>query len=265
MSSISVTCSPIETCRGITLGSISPRPCPWAFSFWDASVSSRPSRIAERTRLPLLLAGTITAFLILFSTNVPVYDGERLFLHIFPAWSLLIGLGFGTLWKRFRSTAGWSKLRIILTGFLLAQAYGTVLMHPFGLSFYNGLVGGLSGAQRLGLEVTYWNDAVDHVLLDRLAREARPGASAALVPTLYPNQGLLTTNQALALAGIVLQDEQEGTRAEWVVLSRRTAYWTPEVRKRLEHGGGKRIAVRARQGVWLSALWHFPPPGTRPP
>ncbi len=126
---------------------------------------------------PLLLAGTIVAFLILFSTSVPVYDGERLFLHVFPAWSLLIGLGFGTVWNHFRSNHLWSKLRIILVGFLLAQGYGTVLLHPFGLSFFNGLAGGLSGArERLGLELTYWNDPVDQVLLDRLARDWPNGA-----------------------------------------------------------------------------------------
>ncbi len=211
---------------------------------------------------PLLLAGTITAFLVLFSTNVPVYDGERLFLHVFPAWALLIGLGFHTLWNRFQPAAAWSKLRIILAGFLLAQVYGTVLLHPFGLSFYNGLVGGLSGAERLGLELTYWNDPVDQVLLDRLAREGQPEATAALVPSLYPQQGLLTTNRALARVGIILQDEQEAARAEWIVLSRRTAYWRPEVLERLEKGRGQRIAIRARQGVWLSALWHFPPQET---
>jgi 4-amino-4-deoxy-L-arabinose transferase-like glycosyltransferase len=214
---------------------------------------------------PLLLAGTIAAFLVLFSTSVPVYDGERLFLHVFPAWSLLIGLGFQTLWNRFRSTAVWSKLRIVLAGFLLAQGYGTVLLHPFGLSFYNGLAGGLKGAERLGLELTYWNDPVDQVLLDRLAREGRPGAAAALVPTLYPQQGLLTTNRALARAGIILQDEHECTRAEWIVLSRRTAYWRPQILERLEKGQGIRVAVRARQGVWLSALWHFPPAETLKP
>ena len=92
---------------------------------------------------------------------------------------------------------------------MLVQGYGTVFLHPFGLSFYNGLTGGLSGAERLGLELTYWNDAVDQVLLDRLAREGQPGATAALVPTLYPQQGVLTTNRALARAGIILQDEQE--------------------------------------------------------
>ena len=47
-------------------------------------------------------------------------------------------------------------------------------MHPFGLSYYNELVGGLPGAERLGLELTYWNDPVDQLLLDELGREATP-------------------------------------------------------------------------------------------
>ena len=55
---------------------------------------ARAWRNRRADAFPLLLAGTIVAFLILFSTRVPVYDGERLFLHVFPAWSLLIGLGF---------------------------------------------------------------------------------------------------------------------------------------------------------------------------
>ena len=173
-------------------------------------------------------------FLGLFSTRVPVYDGERLFLHVFPAWALLIGFGFGWLWDHRLPTP---RRRIALGAFLLAQSFGLVALHPFGLSYYNGLVGGLPGAERLGLELTYWNDPVDQVLLDRLAREATPGASAALVPTLYPGQGILTTNRALARRGIILQDEEEATRAEWIVLSRRTAYWRPEIRERLLRGG----------------------------
>jgi hypothetical protein len=145
---------------------------------------------------------------------------------------------------------------------LLSQGYGTVSLHPFGLSFYNGLTGGLSGAERLGLELTYWNDAVDQVLLDRLARDGQPGATAALVPTLYQQQGLLTTNRALARARILLQDQPESLRSEWVVVSRRSAYLRPEILKRLESGEGRLVATRSRKGVWLSALWHFPP--TRP-
>ena len=40
--------------------------------------------------------------------------------------------------------------------------------------------------------MTYWSDSIDRVLLERLAREARPGSSAAMAPTLYPGQGVLT-------------------------------------------------------------------------
>jgi 4-amino-4-deoxy-L-arabinose transferase-like glycosyltransferase len=219
---------------------------------------ARAWRNRHADAFPLLLAGTIVAFLILFSTRVPVYDGERLFLHTFPAWALLIGLGFDAIWNHIRTAAIRSRFRIILSCFLLVQGYGTVMLHPFGLSFYNGLTGGLSGAERLGLELTYWNDAVDNVLLGRLAREGQPGSTAALVPTLYPQQGLLTTNRALAKAGIILQDEHEGLHAEWIVLSRRTAYWHTEITQRLDRPGARRIADRSRQGVWLSALWHIP-------
>jgi hypothetical protein len=209
---------------------------------------------------PLLLMGTIVAFLALFSTRVPVYDGERLFLHVFPAWALLAGLGFGWLWAHFRAGP---RVRFALVGFLLAQIYGLVVLHPFGLSYYNGLIGGLPGAERLGLELTYWNDAVDQVLLDKLALAAGPEDRAALVPTLYPGQGILTTNRALARRGIILADDPQATVAEWVVLSRRTAYWRPELKDRLRLGKGRPVAFRARQGIWLSALWHFSPTRTR--
>ncbi len=144
--------------------------------------------------------------------------------------------------------------------------FPAVALHPFGLSFYNALVSGLPGTERLGLELTFWSDPVDQVLLDQLAQAARPDASAALVPTLYPGQGVRTTNLALFRRRIILADEQEAGRAEWIVLSRRTAYWRPQIRDRLDRGGGERIATRSRQGVWLSALWHFPaPPQSLPP
>ena len=207
--------------------------------------------------IPLLLAGTIVFFLLLFSTRVPIYDGERLFLHVFPAWALLIGLGFGWLYEELsRNRAARRGLMALLAG----QGIGVLITFPFGLSYYNLLVFGLPGAHRLGLEVTYWSDAVDDVLLNQMAGAARPDATSAMVPTLYPGQGILTTgfNRVLARRGIVLQDEDAATRAEWVVVSYRTAYWPPGWRERIERGGGELVATRSRQGVRLSELWHFP-------
>jgi 4-amino-4-deoxy-L-arabinose transferase-like glycosyltransferase len=210
----------------------------------------------------LLLAGSIVLFLVVFSTSVPVYDGERLFLHVMPAWAVLIGAGFGSFWSH--RLAG-ARGRMALGAFLLLQSAGVIAVHPFGLSYYNALVGGLKGAERLGLELTFWNDAVDQVLLDRLAREAAPGSTAALVPSLYPGQGILTTNRALARRDIVLKDQEAAADAEWIVLSRREAYWPAQLRRRIEGGGGSVVAARSRQGVWLARLWHFPPSHTAPP
>jgi 4-amino-4-deoxy-L-arabinose transferase-like glycosyltransferase len=204
---------------------------------------------------PCLLAGSIGVFLVIFSTRIPVYDGERLFLHVFPAWAMLIGLGFGRLWNRVNFGRG---RRLLLLGLLLAQGYGTVALHPFGLSYYNLMVGGLPGAERLGLELTYWNDAVDRVLLNGLADHVAPGQTAALAPTLYPGQGPLTTTRALIQKDVILQDDQAASRSDWLVLSRRRAYWRPELLARLSQGDGQRVMTRHRQGVWLSALWHFP-------
>ncbi len=112
----------------------------------------------------LLLAGSIALFLIVFSTRIPVYDGERLFLVVFPLFAMLVGRGFGSLWTRAGRTG-----RLALVALMVGQGFGVVMIHPFGLSYYNLLVGGLPGAERLGLELTYWGDAVDPVLLGELA------------------------------------------------------------------------------------------------
>src|SRR5207237_6228702 len=132
---------------------------------------------------------------------------ERLFLLVFPLWAVLIGRGFAAAWAwACARGAGW--LRWGLLAALLAQGYGVVALHPFGLSYYNLLVGGLPGAERLGLELTYWGDAVDRTLLDGLARRARPGQTAALVPTLHPQQPAASTTQTLHDRNVTLKEDR---------------------------------------------------------
>lgn len=198
---------------------------------------------------PLLLLATIAGFLVLFSTRVPVYDGERLFLVVFPLWAIVIGRGFGALWD---DLDGRRWLRRALVAATLLQSTGVVMIHPFGLSYYNTLVGGLKGAERMGLELTFWGDAVDRVLLDSLAKEAAEDAKAALAPTLVPEQGKVATTRALARRGIGLADQNAIRSSEWVVVSRREAYWTPEIRALV---AGPPRFLRMRDGVWLSGVW----------
>jgi 4-amino-4-deoxy-L-arabinose transferase-like glycosyltransferase len=195
----------------------------------------------------LLLAGSIGLFLVVFSTRIPVYDGERLFLVAFPLFAILVGRGFGAIWD-----ASARKGRLALLAVVLAQGHAVVMIHPFGLSYYNTLVGGLPGAEWLGLELTYWGDAVDVQLLDELASQAREGETAALAPTLAPHQGKVSTTRRLLAKNIVLADQEQASNAQWLVISRREAYWSPEVKRRLTLD--PIIATRTRQGIWLAAL-----------
>src|SRR5581483_1472399 len=143
-------------------------------------------------------------------------------------WALLIGRGFAALWE---SVSGRRWVHGGLVALVLAQGYGVVAMHPLGLSYYNLLVGGLPGAERLGLELTYWGDAVDRELQTRLAKLARPNDKAALAPTLVARQGPMSTSRILADRPVALQDQEALDTAEWVVVYRRIAYWRPEIRE----------------------------------
>jgi len=210
-------------------------------------------RDRRRDPSPLLLAAAIVLVLALFSLMAPVYDGERLFLIVFPPWAILIGRGFAAAWA---ATSGRAWSRVALGGVLAAQGYGVVALHPFGLSYYNALVAGLPGAERLGLELTYWGDAVDGRLLAPLETGLGPGQSAALAPTLAPGQGAFATPRRLLGRGAVLRDEEAVKSADWVAVYSRTAYWRPEVREAI---AGRLVAENRRQGVRLSALYRTRP------
>ncbi|HEU5119093.1 MAG TPA: glycosyltransferase family 39 protein [Isosphaeraceae bacterium] len=200
---------------------------------------------------PALILGAILEFLILFSTRVAVYDGERLFLPVFPLVAILAGMGFQALWTRAEAR---TAMRVALVVLLMGQCVGVVSTFPFGLSYYNLLVGGLPGAERLGLELTYWGDAVDPILLDELAQRADIGDTSALAPTLAPSQGFVATSRALVSREMALADQEAVDASEWVVIYRRPAYWSSDVRSLVENQPP--VTVRTRQGVWLSGLWH---------
>ena len=208
---------------------------------------------ARRDPFAILLIGSIALVLTLFSLQAPVYDGERLFLIVFPLWAILIGRGFAAAWGFATSRRG---IRLALGTFLLAQGSGVVTFHPFGLSYYNALVGGLPGAQRLGLELTYWGDAVDGILLRPLERDIRPGESAALAPTLAPGQGAFSTSRGLLRRGIGLRDEDAVKSSQWIAVYQRRAYWPPDLDGELARC--RLVAERRRQGVRLSALYRRP-------
>lgn len=144
-----------------------------------SATSIRRSRFGVlcQPREQLLLMATLFPLLLFALPGVAVYDGERLFLVSFPIWAVLIGRGAEVAMSQLRLKAEYFRWPLVahrrtrgtsMALFLLGQSVGVIVMHPCQLSYYNLLVGGLSGADRLGFERTYWGDSVTRSLLASL-------------------------------------------------------------------------------------------------
>ena len=208
----------------------------------DLGAGPRLDATAKADPFPLLLAGSIALFLVVFSTRVPVYDGERLFLVAFPLLAILIGLGAS------RRSGIEPDARAVGPGSPCwsARLMAWSLIHPFGLSYYNALVGGLPGAERLGLELTYWGDAVNPVLL---GRTGRPGQGRARPPR-WRRRWPPIRGRSRPPA------DWRGSRSSSTTRTRRggstgwssrgrSAYWTPAVKARVAVGRDRRDPVEA--------------------
>jgi len=113
-------------------------------------------------RQAFLVANLAVTLGVFAMPGVPKYDGVRLFLPAFPFLALLAGIGGARCWdwvaRRWRRRP-WRPL-LLSALFFLGQFAGIAWFHPYELSYYNALVGGLWGAEKLGFETTYWHEVV---------------------------------------------------------------------------------------------------------
>jgi len=109
--------------------------------------------------------------------GVAKYDGVRLYLPLFPFLSILSALGINRVWKFLRGKISRPLVPWFIAAlFLFSQFSPALLLFPYNLSYYNGLVGWGRGASRLGFETTYWGEACDERILLYL-RESLPEGS----------------------------------------------------------------------------------------
>jgi len=99
----------------------------------------------------------------------PGHDGERLFLPSFPFLAAISARGFhdfvSKVMPQLRSRFNCLRLKLkhalasVFLGFMIIPAaWALAHIHPYELSYYNCLAGGISGANKLGMETTYWWD-----------------------------------------------------------------------------------------------------------
>lgn len=92
------------------------------------------------------------------------YDWIRLFLMSFPFVCLLAGRGISVIIGSLRSSLRVSALCIIFVFWVATVYHSVIRIHPWESAYYNELVGGISGASRLGFETEFWGNAYGGVL-----------------------------------------------------------------------------------------------------
>jgi len=156
----------------------------------------------------LLIWGLAVNYLFASLPSTPKYTGCRLFLPVFPFIAIAAGVGIGWVarivgnWAAAHSPENAQRTRSLAMAMVLALALvgparAVVDFHPHELSYYNMFIGGLPGAARAGMEVTYWGETyLDAALW--LNRNAPRGAVAWIEPPgcesmmgVYRNLGIL--------------------------------------------------------------------------
>ncbi|MCS7238393.1 MAG: hypothetical protein NZ899_08990 [Thermoguttaceae bacterium] len=198
--------------------------------------------------------------------GIPVYDGERLFLVLYPLWAFPVVWGAKWLYEHapFLGPRSWLATTAVVILALLSIV-GHLLYRPVYLSYYNALVGGIRGAARLGLEVNYWGDAVTDAVVKRACQlvDRAQAKEAGLQPILFaPN---LAPFQSAGLNMVFRVDEACGAEIigwdpAWrlpppgcrvAILYHRRADWhaVPEFLKE-----GRVVYEFSLQGVWLARV-----------
>lgn len=165
-------------------------------------------RDAEPQGFLLLLLFLVPPCL-LFLPRAQGYDGTRLFLECFPFLACLAGVGWEHMRTRMIHKTGLDRIkaRKVLVGltfiWLVPIFIQMLLLHPFQLSYYSELVGSLTGARLLGMESTYWCEAVTPEFIEEMnttlpenAHIVTMSMSVAVLP-FYQHVGLLRSDLRL--------------------------------------------------------------------
>jgi len=228
----------------------------------------RKNRLAADETGWLLLLNALTPLLFAATGLQAAYSGERHFIPAYPYVACLAGVGFGamlnalcTTWRNWRGSAAPTRLRPILGALvgllLLAPLISIVRIHPYELSYYSELVGGISGAARLGLETTFWCESYKDAL-PYLNQYASQGSSVwaenPFVLRLYQRYGALRDDLQVTGGDVV-----SPYVADYVLVQmRQTGFqYTPEVVDVMREQSPQYSL--SRQGVPLLYVYRMPP------
>jgi 4-amino-4-deoxy-L-arabinose transferase-like glycosyltransferase len=184
----------------------------------------------------LVLANWLTLMIVRALPMAPPHDGIRLFLPAFAFLAILAGIGTARLLAILSSRLAWptAARRTAMGAIVLAylgSATSLFWYAPQWLSYYNLLIGGLPGATAVGMEPTYYWDALDGEVLEWLHGHTAPGEKIRFGAGPADNLRLMRGWKVLQ------RDYLPAAPGDyrWYVLQRRPSAWQAEDRWLLEH------------------------------
>ncbi len=186
----------------------------------------------QREAVVLFLLNALFILVMGLFPGAVLHDGVRQLLPVLPLLAALAGVGFFSLGeylteqsRRLAALQASKHLALKLSGILLFLAlslptFDLLAYHPYELSYYNRLVGGIRGAYQRGLEVTYFMEALNPNFLkhldDHLPRNAVVNAFLSnFMLTYYQRDGRLRKDIRIS----------ENTDAQYtILLNRRSTF-----------------------------------------
>ena len=120
--------------------------------------------------LGLAVASWVFLLLLRSLPHTPGHDGTRQILAAFGVMPIIVGAGLVEISRWSRRVA-----RLVAGASITEAALGLAVIMPVPLSYYSPLVGGLPGAVKLGMEPTYFWDALNDDALHWLNRNTPTG------------------------------------------------------------------------------------------
>jgi 4-amino-4-deoxy-L-arabinose transferase-like glycosyltransferase len=192
---------------------------------------------------------------VLFTMPLARYDTDRLFLVQWPAVAILSGAGLVMI----RTRLPIERIPVVVRR-AVSAAVLVCLMLPClktsPLSYVSPQAGGLHGFESFGMDLNYWGDAVDAVLVSELSPLLQSGEVVAVVPTLAQSQAAFLTPPWLMRQGRLFRDQGDWRDADWLIVYRRSSYWPQGLAEWIETR--RPAATRSRDGVWLAGIWPGP-------
>ncbi len=145
--------------------------------FFIGSIRVLAQKAARKFGAYLLLNAFVPILALAIGQSM-VYDNDRLFIGSIPFVAAIAAIGLYVIVqvvkKRVQGAVKVAILTVLALVVFMPSLISAATVYPHLLSYYSGLVGGVSGATQLGLETTYWCETYSEVL-DYLNENAEAG------------------------------------------------------------------------------------------